>query len=389
MNRYRTLVKIKSWPTNFKYLALATFLMSLSLALKDTTFTNFVNDLGMQANQLGWIESLREVPGLLTVIMAMLTYFITESLLASLSLVALGIGMFFFSISTNFYWLIGASMVYSVGFHLFYPLQTAMSLKMGNKETGGKQLGRIGSIAAIAGLSGMGSVIILGRLLEIRTIFLIAMILAFFGALILAKMPRPEAHFRPKTLILKKEYKYYYFLTFLSGCRRHIFTIFAPFVLVKVFGVNLTTMATLMTINQLLNIYTKQKIGKLIDSFGEKVALTINYGALIFIFLGYAYSKSLIFLYILYILGNICFGFNMAVSTYLHKICVAEDLGPSLAMGSTINHLAAIFIPIIGGLLWDTYGYQTVFFMGAAIVFFSLIFTLSIKGLNGKRVLSS
>ncbi len=384
MNRLKNLLTINTWPDNLKYLALATFLMSMSLALKDTTFTNFANDLGIQPDQLGWIESIREVPGLLTVVMAMLTYLITESLLAALSLIALSLGMFIFSISTGFYWLVGASLIYSIGFHLFYPLQSAMALKMVSKEDSGKQLGLMGSIGSTAQLLGMGSVIILSQLLEIRHIFLIGMVLAFFGALTLFKMPRPEVHLKPKTLIFRKRYKFYYLLTFLSGCRRHIFTIFAPFVLVKIFDVNITTMATLMTVNQFLNIYTKQRIGKLIDAMGEKVALTINYGSLIFIFLGYAYSKSIMILFGLYILDNICFGFNMAVSTYLNKICSDEDLGPSLAMGSTINHIAAIFIPIIGGILWDTHGYQTVFYAGAIIVAISLVVTLSIKELGIK-----
>lgn len=386
MDKIMKRLKFDEWSSNMRLLALATFLLSLSLGLKETSFTNYVSDMGIKANQLGWIESIREVPGFLTVIMAMLTYFITESVLAALSLFVLGIGMFVFSFANGFYTLIAASFIYSIGFHLFFPLQSSMALKMGSRREGGKQLGRLGSVASTASLCGMGSVILLSRFASPRTIFLLAMVGGILGGLVMLKMQRPESHLKPKTLIWRREYKFYYILTFLSGCRRHIFTIFAPFVLVNVYGVNLTTMATLMTLNQLINIYTKQRIGKLIDKMGEKVALTVNFSLLFLIFLGYAYVKTLPILFLLYMFDNVCFGFNMAISTYLHKICADEDLSPSLAMGSTVNHIAAVFIPVIGGMLWDTYGYQFAFFMGAGIALVSLLITYMIKDLSGNQV---
>lgn len=371
--------RFKDWPKSMKLLISATFLMSVSLAFKDSVFTNFANDLGIQADQLGIIESVREVPGLLTVVMAMLTYFFTESLLASLSLLVLGIGMLVFSVSSGFIMLVFASVVYSIGFHLYFPLQESMALKMGTPEESGRLLGLFGSVASTASLCGMGSLIFLTKILPPSTLFFIAGIFGLLGGIILLTMPRPERIGKPKTLIFKKKYKFYYILTFLSGCRRHIFTIFAPFVLVSVYHVDLTTMTILMTVNQALNIFTKRRIGQIIDTMGEKVALTLNFALLIFIFLGYGYVKNLYVLFGLYIIDNVCFGFNMSISTYLRKICSVEDLGPSLTMGSTVNHIAAVFIPIVGGILWNQFGYQFAFIMGAGISAISLLVTYMIK----------
>ena len=372
----------KQWPKAMKTLAMAVFCLNIALALKDTAFTNFANDLGFNAKQLGLIESVREVPGLLTVVMAMVTYFITESMLASICLFIVGAGMIVFSISGTFAWLLVASFVYSIGFHLFFPLQDSMSMKMGKPEESGRLLGLFGSIGSAAALCGMIAVIILSKVAPTHVIFAIAAVFGFIGGYILIKNQRAKSKLKPRTLIFRWRYRYYYILTFLSGCRRHIFTVFAPYVLVKVFHMDLTSMAILMTINQLLNIYLKQRIGRMIDTLGERYILLFNFGILTVIFIGYSWINALAILCVLYILDNICFGFNMAISTYLRKICPEEELSSSLAMGSTVNHIAAIFIPFVGGMLWDTYGYSIAFLMGAAITLFSVIVTYFIKDLS-------
>ena len=47
----------------------------------------------------------------------------------------------------------------------------------------------------------------------------------------------------------------------------------------------------------------------------------------------------------------------------------------TLAMGVTVNHLAAIIVPVTGGLLWASQGYQLFFVAGAVVVFGSLLVT--------------
>ena len=73
------------------------------------------------------------------------------------------------------------------------------------------------------------------------------------------------------------------------------------------------------------------------------------------------------------------FGVNVAFPSYLSKISDEGDLAPSLSFGSTINHVAAIFIPIVGGIAWNAYGYQAPFLMGAVLLLFSVFFTRRIE----------
>src|SRR5207248_6740698 len=65
----------------------AAFAMNAGLSAYGAIYNNFlVNDLHITAQALGGLESLREVPGFLTVAMAALTVHFRESRLAAVSL---------------------------------------------------------------------------------------------------------------------------------------------------------------------------------------------------------------------------------------------------------------------------------------------------------------
>ncbi|MBU7029580.1 MAG: MFS transporter, partial [Theionarchaea archaeon] len=44
-----------------------------------------------------------------------------------------------------------------------------------------------------------------------------------------------------------------------------------------------------------------------------------------------------------------------------------------------INHVAAIFIPVVGGVVWNMYGYQATFMLGAVLLLFSVFFARRIE----------
>jgi hypothetical protein len=75
---------------------------------------------------------------------------------------------------------------------------------------------------------------------------------------------------------------------------------------------------------------------------------------------------------ILYILDHIFFNFAIAIRTYFQKVGDPRDIVPSIAVGFTINHIMAVFLPAIGGLLWII-DYRIPFFGGAAMALISLI----------------
>ena len=112
--------------------------------------------------------------------------------------------------------------------------------------------------------------------------------------------------------------------------------------------------------------------------------LAIGYTA-IFIFLAYAFVESKIIVALLYILDHIFFNFSIGIRTYFQKVGDPRHVAPSMAVGFTINHIAAVVIPAVGGLMWIV-DYKIPFIAGAVMSLISLSATQfiskSIKSLS-------
>ena len=185
--------------------------------------------------------------------------------------------------------------------------------------------------------------------------------------------------FTPKNIqhnniIIRKKYSLYYILIFLSGARRQIFIVFAAFLMVEKFKYSASQVTLLFLINYLFNWIFAEKIGKLIHVFGEKKSLTFEYVGLIIVFISYAIVTNAYIAAFLYIIDHMFFALAIAINTYFQKIADPKDISSSAGVSFTINHVAAIFIPVILGFLW-IYSYSLVFFIGAIFAFFSLIAT--------------
>ena len=180
-----------------------------------------------------------------------------------------------------------------------------------------------------------------------------------------------------KDLVFRKRYWLYYALTFLSGARRQIFMVFAGFLLVQKFGFPLDKMVLLLLINSGITAWVAPKMGILISKIGERKALTLEYIALIIIFLSYAVVDNVNIAFLLYILDNIFYSISFAIKTYFQKIADPADIASTAGISFTINHIAAVLLPALLGLIWmENYG--AVFLIGACIAGASLILVRAI-----------
>ena len=114
-------------------------------------------------------------------------------------------------------------------------------------------------------------------------------------------------------------------------------------------------------------------MGKLVDHYGERIMLSLSYAGLAIVFFGYASIHHRPTLYVLYCIDNLIFFGGIALTTYLHKIAPEEDLKPTLSMGVTMNHMAAVAAPLVGGFAWRLFGYEVIFLAGSALAVLSLI----------------
>jgi MFS family permease len=365
---------------DWRTFTLLTFLFMFGFAIYNGVFQNFLRDTHHAGPlHLGALESLREVPGLLAALTAGTLVALAESRVAGLGLLVTGLGIAGTGLMPSYAALIVISVFWSIGFHLYITVSPAITLTLARGRESGRHLGRMTSVGSMATLIGLGAAFGAARLfshLPYNVFFFTA------GACILAASllcMRLSAHAQgaPRArLIFRREYGLFYLLTFLEGCRRQIFGIFASFALILVYKVPLSAMLALQFANAVLIALTAPRIGRVIDRYGERNPLIFYSVALIVVFLGYATFQTVGALYALFLIDYVLFSFGMGFTTYLHRIVREGELTPCLAMGTTMNHIAAVTVPVGGALLWTyTQNYQLPFWMGVGIATVSLLAT--------------
>jgi predicted MFS family arabinose efflux permease len=293
----------------------------------------------------------------------------------ALSVILLGAGILLTGRANDIPFLLVSTVVMSFGFHFFVPCNDGVVLMTVEKEQTPKTLGQLRSLGAIAAVSSTVMVYLLAGRWDYRTLFtVVGGLIAAGGFLLLLFQGAQTGLPQRRQVILRRRYWLYYVLAFLMGSRRHIFTTFAIFLLVREYGIDLQTTAILFLVNSVVNVYALQLVGKLVGRLGERLMLSIAFGALGFVFLGYAFVTYLPVLFVLFVLDNILFGFNLALTTYFQKIAITqEEITSNLAVRQSINHIAAVVVPVIGGTAWELFGSQAPFLAGVGIVLTSLV----------------
>jgi len=345
-------------------------------------FSNFAaNDLQIRPDQLGLLESIREIPGLLTVPLAALVMPFAEPAVGFGALLILGVGWLNYVHLDSVAGLIVFSLIGSVGFHMWMPVASTIALRLAPVDAQGRQLGTLSSIQAIAQLAGIGLVVALAGVLGLRALFAVAggFILTGAGLMVGLRGLKKAGGGLPR-MLFRRQYRLYYGITLLDGARRHIFLTFAIFLLVKEHAVPVQTIALLSFANGVITIGAAYAFGRWIDRFGERRVLTIANIALAAVFVGYATIPIVGVLFALYVLDSMFFSAQIGTTTYLQKILVdPAELRPSLTAGQTMNHVAAVIVPVIGGVLWETYGAFVPFVGGAVLASLSAVLTARIR----------
>jgi predicted MFS family arabinose efflux permease len=357
------------------FIILSNFLLNFGFQVWQTLFNNFaVEQIGAGPAQVGLIQAVREIPGLLGFAIAFLALVMSEIRLMTVSIILLGVGIAATGYANSVTGLLATTFIMSLGFHFFLPSSNSVILMLMKQEDTPKTLGNLGSLGSLASVAGTGAVLLLAATMGYKSMFVsVGLLVIVAGILLLPFGNRPTNLPQGRKVQFRKAYWLYYVLSFLLGSRRHIFTTFAVFLLVREFGVNVQTIATLFLVNGIINVLTLRWTGQLVGRIGERVAMTITFASLALIFLGYAYIQVLPVLFTLFILDNIFFGFNVSLSTYFQKIAVSKDeITANVSTQQAIEHIAAITVPLIGGTVWAVYGSEAPFLFGVVIVLLGL-----------------
>ncbi len=362
------------------------YVMAVAMLLAFSTWMSLLNNFVVEkaafdGSQIGILQSLREIPGFLAFTVVLVLIYVCQQRLAYLSIITLGIGTLLTGFFPNAMGLYITTVIMSIGFHYLETLNQSLSLQWLDKKEAPIVLGKITAAKSFTGLVVFICIFVLMNYLDVayKYVYLI-----FGGLTVLIGIVAwiMFAHFKEtvaqeKKIKLKKEYWLFYVLTFFAGARRQIFVVFAGFLLVEKFGVDIHNMVALLFINSILNIYLAPKIGKFIVHFGERVTLKVEYVGLILVFVSYAFVQNLYIAFALYILDHLLFSMAIALKTYFQKIADPKDIASASAVSFTINHIAAVFLPAVLGLVW-LYSHSLVFIIGAgiAVLSFALSFLI-------------
>ena len=355
-----------------------TFLFSFGFATYSGVFQNFLRDVHHAGPlQLGGLESTREIPGLLAALMAGTLVAFAEARIATVGLLITAIGIGATGYMPHYESVVVITVFWSIGFHLWAAVSQALVLNLARADNSGRHLGRMGGISAMATLLALGLSWLLTFIAPhfgYLRYFVLGGVSIAGASLLCSRLSVPHVVKPRKRLILRREYGLFYLLTFLEGCRRQIFSIFASYALIVVYHVPLTSMLVLQFVNAIIISMTAPAMGRVIDKRGEKGPLRFYSIGLIVVFLGYALVHNVYALYALFLLDNVLFSFGVGYTTYLNRIVRPGELTPCLAMGVTMNHIAAVTVPIGGALLWQHFSnYQIPFWVGVTLAIVALI----------------
>ena len=367
----------KIWQTPANLLLLMAFIMPLVFSTWMALINNFsVESASFTGREIGILQSLREIPGFLAFTAIFVLLFIKEQRFALVSLLLLSIGVFLTGYFPSVLGLYITTVVMSIGFHYFETMNQSLTLQWIKKEEAPHFMGKALAMRAAASILVFGSMWLMLEQFNVtyKTIYTLFGGLGIILVLFLWwSFPQFSISVeQKKTIVLKKSYWLYYLLTFLSGARRQIFVVFAGFLLVEKFDYSAASIALLFLANYVFNLFFAARIGKLIGRIGERRALTIEYVGLIAVFTSYAVVDNAAIAGALYIIDHFFFAFAIAIKTYFQKIAEPEDIASTAGVSFTINHIAAVVLPAILGLVW-LYSNSLVFLIGASIAFASLL----------------
>lgn len=358
----------------YSYLIVLTICSTVGLQCWRTLFDNFgVNVVGLDGHHVGILQSIREIPGFLALLVTYVLLVIKEHRLAALSILFLGAGIFLTGFLPSFAGLAITTMIMSFGFHYYETCSQSLTLQYFDKQTSPIVFAEQQQFAAVASILVGIAIFLMAPFLSYQAMFILfGCLISGCGIWAFTKKPSKQTIVpQKKRMVIKKKYWLYYFLTFMAGARRQIFMAFAVFLLVKRFDFSVQDVTILFLINNVIKFFINPMIGRFILRFGERKLLSMEYLVLILVFIAYAFVESKMLAGFLYVLDHIFFSFAMGIKTYFHKIADPRDIAASAAVGFTINHIAAVILPVVGGVLWMV-NYKIPFLAGAVFSFISL-----------------
>ena len=379
--------------------------VNLAIGFSDGLFSNYFKDVyNTNGFQRGLIEFPRELPGVIVFFLISAIAFLGDITIAMIAQAAAAFGLIVLGLVTpSFGVMLFFLFIYSLGMHLYMPLNDSIAMSLSEKDQLGKRMGQVAGIRfaflTIAGLA----VFFLFRFgvfsfqSNIKWTFIVAAAFYIVALLLLVKLKRDVGQMRTKRekpkFIFRKEYKFYYMLAVVFGVQKQVMIVFGPWVLIETLGQRVDTIVLLGIIASTCGMFLMPQIGKWIDRFGVKKLLYVDALSFIFVYLCYgvltqffntgALAKvglPVLLTCALFVIDRLSSQMGIIRTVYLKSIALSDaEVTPTLSLAMTMDHVVSILVGITGGVAWVTFGSQYIFYTVAALSLINLAVAILVK----------
>ncbi|MFB9149258.1 MFS transporter [Roseovarius ramblicola] len=349
------------WRRPVTLLFLMAAAMPVAFATWSALLNNFVIEVaGFDGSDIGWLHTVREIPGFFAVGVIALIMVMHEQVLGLVSLLLLGVATALTAQFPSLGGILTITMLSSIGFHYYETVNQSLQLQWLDKLRAPQMLGWLLAAGSGATLVAYVLIVLTWRAFDLDY-NLVYMVAGGFTACVavfcLIAYPRFEAPDpQVKKMVLRRRYWLYYALQFMAGARRQIFVVFAGFMMVERFGFEVHEVTALFMINLVINMVAAPLMGRAVFRYGERNTLIFEYVGLALVFLAYGgiymFGWGVVLAAGLYVVDHVLFSLALALKTYFQKIADPGDIAPTAAVAFTINHIAAVFLPAALGYVW-------------------------------------
>ena len=382
-------IKIGKWeiPKDLFIFLIISVLLAVVTSIENTSLANrLYEDLNFTVMQRSMLETPRELPGLLSVVIIGMLNGLGDIRIAAVANVIGGVGLILFGLAPNeFSVILIFLLVYSTGQHIYLPLSSTIAMSFAKGDKFGERLGQIQGLGSLAIIVSSAILFVAYKFIDVsyQTVFTIAgvaMLLA--GVLFFVIGNKSHKIVSEKRFIFRKEFKMYYILATINGARKQITITFVPWLLIDVYQQPVTTITALFFVVCVINIFFKPWFGRLIDRKGESKALKLEALIMAIACLGFAFALKLFtfkialaIVCVCYVLDKLMESASMARATYVRKRSKdPSDAARTLTMGQSMDHVVSMTIPLVAGYAW--------YAGGASGYMYVFIGALSVSALN-------
>jgi len=378
---------------------LAFALMGAALAMHESVFNNFLDDVyHLGADARGRLEFPRELPGFLVVVMSAMLCALAVTRVAVVAALGFALGM-----AGMAWWgmahyplMLAMMLLASAGMHLLQPVGASIVIALTGPAKRGRVMGLMDALGTVGTVAGALLVMLFFSrpVVEAAAVpgavqhppyaswFLASGGVACAAAFCYGRLHVPALHSPRARFVFRRRYALYYGLELLFGARKQIFITFGPWVLVKVYQAVPADIARLIMTAALIGLVFKPAAGWAIDRWGERTVLIADGLLLSVVCLGYGYALWIAgdiegarrVASMCFVADSLLFALGSGRAIYLSRLTDSpQEVNSTLSMGISINHIVSMAIPTFAGAMWVAWGYERVFAAAAGLALLNAV----------------